>query len=155
VPDEQLLDVGAIRRAHGLRGQVSVELTTDRLERLASGAVLQTDRGSLTVVDAAAHSGRFLVTFAEITDRETAESWRGTVLRAPRLDADVLWVGDLFGATVETADGTVRGVVVAVEQHPRADVMVLDTGALVPVTFVCDVTPGARVVVDVPEGLFE
>jgi hypothetical protein len=33
--------------------------------------------------------------------------------------------------------------------------MVLDSGALVPLTFVVDLQPNVRVVVDPPEGLFE
>lgn len=149
------LDVGAIRRAHGLSGQVQVELYTDRTERLDPGSVLRTDRGDLTVVAAAPHGRGFLVRFAEITDRSGAESWRGVTLRAERLEDDTVWVDQLFGATVVTPDGVVRGVVREVEQHPSADLLVLDTGALVPVTFVISVEPHARVVVDVPDGLFE
>jgi 16S rRNA processing protein RimM len=149
------LDVGAIRKAHGLNGQVHVELFTDRTERLDPGTVLETDRGPLTVTHSAAHGRGFLVRFAEITDRASADAWRGVILRAERIDDDSLWVDQLYGATVVTTDGVVRGVVTAVEQHPSADLMVLDTGALVPVTFVTDVESPTRVVVDVPPGLFE
>ena len=44
-----LLEVGHIDRSHGLRGEVIVTLTTDYTERLAAGAVLVTDAGSLRV----------------------------------------------------------------------------------------------------------
>ena len=155
MPGATTLDVGAIRRAHGLRGDVHVELFTDRVERLAPGTQLETDRGALTVRHAAPHAGHFLVSFEEITSRDAAERWRGVVLRAPRLPGDDLWVDQLFGATVVTEDGVERGVVAGVEQHPSADVLVLDSGALVPVTFVTSVEPNARVVVTAPPGLFE
>ncbi len=157
---ERTLEVGRIIRAHGLRGQVIVDLWTDRLERLAPGAVLFTDRGPLTVGHAARHQDRFLVTFDGIERREDAESWRGTVLSAPRLersdaDADVIWIDDLFGAAVYDAGGDHRGVVVGVEANPASDLLVLDSGALVPLTFVTAVDANVRVDVDVPEGLFE
>ena len=48
-----------------------------------------------------------------------------------------------------------RGVVVGVEANPASDLMVLDSGALVPLTFVRSVDANVRVDVDVPEGLFE
>jgi 16S rRNA processing protein RimM len=44
--------------------------------------------------------------------------------------------------------------VVAVEANPAHDLLVLDDGALVPVVFVVEHTPG-RVVVDPPAGLLE
>jgi len=154
--ERPLLDVGQIMKAHGLRGQVSVDLWTDRLERVAPGSVLDTDRGALTVTSSIAHQARFLVSFAEIPDRTAAEKWRGVVLRAERLDDDnVLWIDDLFDAMVVTTDGVERGRVVSIEQNPASDLLVLDTGALVPLTFVTNVTPHELITVDVPEGLFE
>ena len=42
-----------------------------------------------------------------------------------------------------------------VEANPASDLLVLDSGALVPLTFVTSVDPNVRVDVDVPEGLFE
>ncbi len=151
-----LLDVGQIMKAHGLRGQVSVDLWTDRTERLSPGTTLITDRGPVTVTAAILHQQRYLVSFAEIPDRTAAEQWRGVILRAERLDLDdVVWIDDLFDAEVVTTDGLARGRVVSVEQNPASDLLVLDTGHLVPLTFVTEVDPHTRVVVDAPEGLFE
>jgi 16S rRNA processing protein RimM len=153
--ERAVLEVGRIARAHGLKGQVSVELWTDRLERVAPGAVLLTDRGELTVRSSIAHQNRFLVSFAEITDRDEAERWRGVLLRAARLELDdVLWIDQLFGAEVLDR-GVPRGRVVSVEENPASDLLVLDTGALVPLAFVVSVEPHERIVVDAPEGLFE
>jgi len=157
VADERpTLEVGRILKAHGLRGQVLVGLTSDRPERVAVGATLHTDRGDLVVVASAAHQSRYLVTFDRLNSREDAEHWRGVVLYAPRLDlADVIWIDQLFGAEVVEVNGTSRGVVVEVEANPASDLMVLDSGALVPLTFVVSLDPHRLVTVDAPEGLFE
>ena len=48
-----------------------------------------------------------------------------------------------------------RQVVVGVEANPASDLLVLDSGALVPLTFVTTVEANVRIEVDVPEGLFE
>jgi 16S rRNA processing protein RimM len=158
VSDERpTLEVGRIVKAHGLRGQVLVDLSSDRVERLAAGNTLLSDRGPLVVVAAAVHQRtRFIVTFDRINTREEAEHWRGVVLSAPRIeDASVIWIDQLFGADVFDASGVHRGVVVDVEANPASDLMVLDTGALVPLTFVVEVDANRRVDIDPPEGLFE
>ena len=151
------LEVGRIVKAHGLRGQVLVDLSSDRVERLTAGNTLFSDRGPLVVVAAAVHQKtRYIVTFDRITTREEAEHWRGVVLVAPRIDDDsVIWIDQLFGAEVVDASGVSRGVVVDVEANPASDLMVLDTGALVPLTFVVAVEANRRVDIDPPEGLFE
>ena len=153
---ERLLEVGRIIKAQGLKGQVLVDLWTDRQERLDVGAELSTERGTLVVNYAGAHQGRFIVNFDRITTREEAERWRGVVLSAPRLDDDsVIWIDQLYDAEVFDGVGTRRGVVVGVEANPASDLLVLDSGALVPLTFVTRVEANTRIDVDVPEGLFE
>ena len=152
------LEVGRIVKAHGLKGQVIVDLWTDRRERLNAGTTLSTPGDSLTVRSAAPHQNRFLVWFEEISTREEAEAARGTVLSAPKLDDsddDVIWIDELFGAEVVDKDGVVHGVVVDVEANPASDLLVLDSGALVPLTFVTSLEPNTRVEIDPPEGLFE
>ena len=151
----RLLEVGRITRAHGVRGEVAVVLTTDRLERLAPGAVLHCRRGPLQVVTARPHQGGHLVGFAGVADRDAAEALRGLVLSAEPLDdPDELWVHELVGRRVVEGDGTVRGTVTALEANPASDLLVLDTGALVPLRFVVE-TADDRLVVDVPDGLFD
>ncbi|HUX04796.1 MAG TPA: ribosome maturation factor RimM [Acidimicrobiales bacterium] len=152
------LEVGRIIKAHGLRGQVLVDLWTDRVERLDAGNELLSERGVLVVKAAAAHQDRYIVTFDRIATREDAEHWRGVVLSAPRLehdDDDVIWIDQLFDAVVVDAQGVTRGVVVDVESNPASDILVLDTGFLVPLTFVTRVLANERIDVEVPEGLFE
>ena len=150
------LEVGRIIKAHGLKGQVLVDLWTDRDERLHVGSELATERGPLVVLAAAAHQDRFIVTFDQIVTREDAERWRGVVLSAGRLEDDqVIWIDQLFGAELYDQRGVRRGVVVEVEANPASDILVLDSGALVPLTFVTRVAANARIDVETPEGLFE
>lgn len=143
-------------KPHGLGGEVVVELYTERVERLVPGSVLRRDGGELRVESSRPHQGRHLVRFAGVVDRDGADALRGAVLRAePIEDDDTLWVHELVGALVRTRDGRGVGRVVAVEANPASDLLVLDSGALVPLRFVVESRPGIDVTVDVPEGLFD
>lgn len=168
MPQPPLVEVGRITRPHGLRGEVVVALTSDREERVAVGARLETDRGPLVVTSArrehrkgqqrhtSQYTQHWVVEFDGHVGREAAEGLRGLVLRAePIDDPDELWVDDLVGATVELAgSGEVAGTCVAVVANPASDLLELDTGALVPIVFLVDRREGV-VVVDPPEGLFD
>jgi 16S rRNA processing protein RimM len=155
--DVALLEVGRIIKPHGIRGEVVVLLSTDRTERVAEGVVLQTKKGPLTIRRSRPHLGAHVVQFAEIADRNAAELWRNIVLQAEPLDVDddVIWIHELFGAAVVTPDGRTRGTVVAVEENPASDLLVLDSGVLVPLVFVTSVVANDVIEVDPPEGLFE
>ena len=79
------LEVGRIGRAHGLRGELSVTLTSDRAERLAPGAVLGTDDRDLVVESSRPHQQRWLVRFEGVDDRTAAEQLLGVTLYADAL----------------------------------------------------------------------
>lgn len=152
-----LLEVARIVKPHGIRGEVIVDLLTDRTERVEPGVVLvgAGDHRQFEIVASRPHQGRFIVTFDGVPDRTAAESLRGTLLLAEPLDdPDALWVHDLVGAEVVDVDGGSHGTVESVEENPAADLLVLSDGRLVPVNFVVSHEPG-RVVVDPPEGLFD
>lgn len=154
--DGQLLEVGRILRAHGLKGEVVVDFSSDRVERRSPGAVLRTTRGDLVVASAHAFQLRWRVRFEGIDDRNAAERLRGLVLQAEPLQesGDRLWVHELIGAEVADADGRILGRIDAIEANPAADLIVLDGGALIPVVFVVSSSPG-RVNVEIPAGLLE
>jgi 16S rRNA processing protein RimM len=150
-----LLEVGRITKPHGIRGEVTVVLTTDRLERVAPGAVLHTGDRPLEIATSRPHQGNHIVGFVGVADRTAAEALRGAVLRAePLEDPEVLWVHDLIGADVVGVDGTAYGVVTSVEANPASDLLVLAGGGLVPLRFVTESAPG-RLVIDPPAGLLE
>ncbi|MBW8826294.1 MAG: 16S rRNA processing protein RimM [Acidobacteria bacterium] len=151
----ELLEVGRITKPHGIRGEVIVHLLTDYTERVAPGAVLQTPRGPLTIVASRPHQGQWIVQVEGVADRNGAEALRGTVLRAEPLDdPDALWVHQLIGMTVQAVDGTDIGRITAVEANPASDLLVLDDGHLVPLTFYVSHADGV-VVVDPPAGLLD
>jgi 16S rRNA processing protein RimM len=154
------LEVGRIGGAHGVRGEVSVTFVTNRLERAAPGAVMNAGDRVLVVESARPHHNHWLIRFEGVADRTSAEALRGAVLTASPLDRDVtlpsgeFWVHELIDSRVVDTAGIALGTVVAVEANPAHDLLVLDGGALVPMTFVVD-RRDDTIVVDVPEGLFD
>lgn len=154
-----LLEVGRVGRAHGVRGDVFVDLTTDRAERAAVGSRLWI-RDEWHVVVASHPSGRrWRVHLEGIDDRSAAEVLTGATIHAhPIEDPTALWVHDLIGATVIEVNGIDRGRCVAVVDNPAADLLELASGALVPANFVVsiEVSGGeALVTIDPPDGLFD
>lgn len=150
------LEIGRILKPHGLTGEAVVELSTNVPGRLAPGASFVTDVRPLVVQSVRPHQGRHLVRFEGVRDRAGAESLRGLVLRAkPVAIEGALWVHELVGARALDVGGRALGRVVAVEPNPASDLLVLDTGALVPLRFVTGLDPGREVIVDAPEGLVE
>ena len=151
-----MLEIGRIAKPHGVRGDLIVKLLTDRAERVAPGSVLHADgHGPLTVVASRPHQTGWIVTFEGVLDRSGAEALQGAVLRAdPIDDPSELWAHDVIGLAVVDAAGVRRGAVESVQANPASDLLVLDTGALVPVLFVVDRRDDS-LVVDAPDGLFD
>lgn len=165
------LVIGRIARAHGINGEVSVEVRTDVADlRFAPGARIETEpprSEPLTVARSRWHSGRLLVVFDGIADRTMAESLRGTLLTvdsstSPASGDDEFWDHDLVGLDAMSVDGETLGVVEDVVHPPGAPLLVVrrpdGTEALVP--FAAEIVPtvdlaARRVVIDPPEGLFE
>ena len=148
------LSVGRIGRPHGVRGEVYVDLSTDRTDRLAAGARLWARDRELVVAASRPANTRWLVTF-EGFDRTLAERFTLAELMADPLDdPEALWVHDLIGSRVVEVSGTERGSCISVVANPAADLLELDSGALVPVTFVVSCAGGVTTI-DPPEGLFE
>lgn len=161
------LTVAKIGRAHGLRGEVALDIRTDTpAERFVVGAVLRTDDsrlGSLTVTTTREHQGRWFVTFAEVTDRTGAEGLRGIslVVDEDASDEEDAWYPhELVGLRAEHVDGRVLGTVLALEHLPAHDALLIlePTGERSLVPFVRAIVPvvdvaGGRVVLDPPGGL--
>jgi 16S rRNA processing protein RimM len=156
-PARSLLQVGTIVKPHGLRGDVIVALSTNRDERVAVGSILAGPDGTeYQVVRSSAHQGRWIVQFEACNGIDAAEALRGTELFAPPLeDPDVLWIHDLVGSEAVDTDGAVLGTVESVQANPASDLLVLSTGALVPLRFVVANEQGVRVTIDGPDGLFD
>jgi 16S rRNA processing protein RimM len=150
-----LLELGRIGKAHGLRGEITVLITSDRPERTVAGAVWLVGDRPMTVAAIKPFQQRWIAKLEGVDSREAAEVLRGEVIYGePIDDDDALWVHELVGATVVTPDGREWGDVVAVLSNPADDLLELADGTLVPVGFVTDGSGlPDRVVVDPPEGL--
>lgn len=156
-----LLEVGRIVRPHGLKGEVVVSLSTNFLQRLEPGSVLAAERGpeepphELEVRSARPHQGRYLVFFAGVSSLEEAEALRGSRLLAePIEDLKALLVHEVIGAELIDQFGISHGRITAVEANPAADLLVVEGRSYVPSNFVTEHRDG-RVIVEVPEGLFD
>ena len=149
-----LLVVGRVGKAHGLRGEVYVDLVTDRTERLAPGSVLHAEGSLLTVLASKPQQTRWLVQFEGVNDRAAAEALTNTELEAePIADPEAVWVHELIGSRVVERDGTDRGRCVGVLANPAHDILELESGALVPTIFILSCADGITTI-DPPEGLF-
>lgn len=159
--------VGKVGRAHGVRGDLTIDVRTDEPDRrFATGTVFSTPRGPLTVASSRWHSGRLLVCFDGVVDRTAAEALRGTELRAEidpterPDDPEEFYDHQLVGLRVETEDGgtpVAVGELVEVLHLPEQDLLVVrrvagGPDALVPFVseFVptVDLTTGRLVVSD-------
>lgn len=165
--------VGRVAKAHGIGGEVAVDVRTDSPEvRFAAGAAViarlrgQPDR-TLTIEACRSHSGRLLVRFDEVADRTDAEGVRGALLLAdtedlpPSDDPDEFFDHQLIGLVAELMDGGKVGVVADVVHSPGGELLMLDVdGREVLVPFVAAIVPtvdlaAGRIVLDPPEGLLD
>ena len=165
--------IGQIVRAHGIRGEVTVAVRTDEPDvRFVPGAALATEppeRGPLTVAATRWHTGRLIVTFEGVRDRNAAEDLKGTVLvldsaqiPAPA-DPDEFYDHQLIGLAVVTAAGDPVGEVTDVLHHgqdllvvrrapgPAGETLVPFVRAIVPEVDL----PAGRLVIDPPPGLLD
>ncbi|MEU5878115.1 ribosome maturation factor RimM [Spirillospora sp. NPDC047279] len=165
------LVIGRIGRPHGIRGEITIDLRTDDPEsRFAPGSELATDpadAGPLTIERARWHSGRLLIGFAGVADRDAAEGLRGTWLVVDPADIgdsddpDDFHDSQLIGLTAVTVAGDDIGTVSEV-RHSGQDLLIIARPgggeALVP--FVTALVPevdlaSGRLVVDPPAGLLD
>ena len=160
-PPVGLLEVGRCGKPHGVRGKITVRLSSDRRERVQPGARLWIgewwEDGSSAIVPG---SDRWIVGLVGVDDRTTAETFvNRTVWAEPLEDDEAFWVHQIIGAEVRDVHGEMRGRCQAVIANPSNDLLELDTGALIPVPFIESISgsesSGFTVVVDPPAGLFE
>ncbi|MBY8867607.1 MULTISPECIES: ribosome maturation factor RimM [Streptomyces] len=166
------LVVARIGRAHGIKGEVTVEVRTDEPElRLAPGAVLATDpasTGPLTIETGRVHSGRLLLRFEGVGDRTAAEALRNTLLIAevdpeelPE-DEDEYYDHQLIDLDVVTEDGTEVGRITEISHLPSQDLFIVERpdGSEVMIPFVQEIVTEIdleeqRAVITPPPGLID
>lgn len=169
------LVVGRIAKAHGVTGELSVEIRTDDPEeRFSVGSVLRgrLPRGGgtreFTVESVREHSGRLLVRFDGVSDRDGADALRGTLFTVdtadlpPIEDPDEFYDHQLEGLAVRTVDGQAVGTVSEVLHTPGGELLSIRAPdrreILVPFVsaIVTSISLADKVIeIDPPEGLLD
>jgi 16S rRNA processing protein RimM len=166
------LVVARIGRAHGIKGEVTVEVRTDEPElRLGPGAVLATEpasAGPLAIATGRVHSGRLLLRFEGVSDRGGAEALRNILLIAevdpeelPE-DPEEYYDHQLMDLDVVLADGTEIGRITEITHLPSQDLFIVERpdGSEVMIPFVEEIVTEIdleeqRAVIDPPPGLID
>jgi len=169
------LVVGRVVKAHGVTGEVVVEIRTDDPDtRFAPGSSLRgkPSRGGpesrYLVESVREHGGKLLVRLDGVADRNAAESLRGILFVVdsedlpPIEDPDEFYDHQLEGLRVVTTDGrlvgnvkevlhTAAGELLSVTSETGSEVLVPFVSAIVTEVSLADQT----IEVDPPEGLLE
>lgn len=166
--------VGRIRKVHGLRGELVIELHTDEPDtifvpgrRVFVGSVRGVMRPEpLEITTVRPFKEGRIVKFSGIDDRDEAELWRERFLfleasEITPLAHDEVYLHELRGMRVELESGEVVGTVLDIYQLPQG--LALDVSRagsksiLVPYDrVVTSIDRGGRVVrIDPPEGMIE
>lgn len=168
-----LVAVGRIAKAHGVRGELAVDVRTDSpeqrfaVENVLVARVRGREDKTVTLQAVRGHGDRLLVRFDGVDDRTAADELRGALLLAdtddlpPIEDADEYYDHELAGLTAVLIDGTEVGTVREVVHVPSGELLAIDRSegeTLVP--FVQAIVPtvdvaNGRVVLDPPEGLLD
>lgn len=163
--------IGVIRKAHGVRGEASVEPWTDSLDRfdaLDTVTLVSPDESQtreVAIESVRAHSGRGLLKFAGIDTPEEVQTLHNWTLEIPESEARALeeheyFLHDLVGLTLVDAEGRERGTVV--DAYEGGGGILLNVkrpdGREFELPFAADLCPeidlaAKRMVVNLPEGL--
>jgi 16S rRNA processing protein RimM len=168
------LVVGRVAKAHGITGEVVVEVRTDDPDaRFAPGNALRTKgsdgRERSYVVDAVrAHGGRLLVRLAGVDDRDAADALRGSLFIVdsedlPPIDEpDTYYDHQLEGLRVRTTTGRQVGTVAEVLHTAAGELLAVrrDDGREVLVPFVSAIVTSVslddrNIEIDPPDGLLD
>jgi len=125
--------VGIVARAHGLRGEVVVDPTTDAPGRFAPGRSLTASASdgttrTLTVATSRPFGQRLLVRFDSVDSRDAAQAMQGVALTIRRDEVEALPEGrfyrfELVGLEARTPEGTLLGRVEEVFATGANDVL--------------------------------
>jgi 16S rRNA processing protein RimM len=159
--------VGTITGAHGIRGEVKLRSFTADPAAIAAYSPLETAKGAkIEIAKLRPQKDGFIAILKGVTDRNAAEALRGTELfvpreRLPEPEEDEVYVHDLIGLPVFLADGSRLGEIVEVADYGAGDLIDVkvegrkDT-VLIPFAsqYVLE-ADGSKVVVDLPEGYLD
>lgn len=129
------IEAGAVTRAHGIRGEVVVDLKSDLLDLIVDEMKVRItspggDESLRTIERARQHKGRLVVKLVGVDTRDDAEALRGHTFWLTRGQVGALpegryFVQDILGIDVFTDDGEHLGVVEEVLNMPASDIYVV------------------------------
>jgi 16S rRNA processing protein RimM len=118
-----LVTVGRIVKAHGIRGEVAVDVLSDVPGRLDAGLEVVVGGRPTTIATSRPHQGRLLLRFEGVVDRTQAELLRGRVIEAEPVDladSETYFAHELVGLAVVGETGEDLGRVTALIELPPA-----------------------------------
>jgi len=129
--------LGIIRKAHGVRGEASVEAWSDSPERfteVSAVTLVSPDESSTraaAIESVRIHAGRALVKFAGIESPEEVQLLQNWTVEVPesearKLDEDEYFLHDLVGLRLVDAEGTERGKVIEIEETGGGVLLVVE-----------------------------
>ena len=130
----ELISVGQIVNTQGHKGEVKVLPLSDYPERFKPNSEFLAEKDNvqtkLTVLEVRPHKKCLAIRFKEIPDMDTAENYKGTVLKVdksqlPELPEGTYYVFDIIGLNVMTEEGVSLGKVKDVVQTGANDVYVV------------------------------
>ncbi len=137
VPADDLLAIGRVGRAHGLKGELRVELfnqdsdALDQVDELWLSDKPESAAGAkaFSIARARAVPKAYLVELEGVSDRNGAEALRGATVWVARgalpMDESEYFLVDLIGARVTGPEGDL-GVVIEIATHPSVDSIVIE-----------------------------
>lgn len=151
--------------AHGLRGEVLLDVRTDDVELMLPGNQFDTNSDeypTLTLLALRTHKERTLAIFEEILTREDAEAARGTRLLIEEHDEEDAWYPhQLKGLAARTPNGQDLGTVTGLQPGAAQDLLLVTYNKkTIMVPFVHQIvtevnTDDGYVTIDAPGGLFD
>lgn len=169
-PAPARIALGIIRKAHGVRGEASVEPWTDsadRFEELKSVTLVSADEQTtrnVKVESVRIHAGRALVKFSGIDSPEAVREYHNWTVEIPESDArkledDEYFLHDLVGLTLVDGEGREHGVVTEVQEGGGGLLLAVKRGERTfDVPFAAEICTridlaAKQIVVSLPEGL--
>ena len=150
-----LIHVATILGAHGIKGEVKVKSLTAVPKAFAGFGPLAARDGRLfEILKSKQAKDHFICVLSNVTDRNAAEALRGTELfvareKLPDLKEGEVYLSDVQGKAA-VAEGKSLGRIIGFQNFGAGELMELEGGMLVPVSFISKVADD--VVLNLPEG---
>jgi 16S rRNA processing protein RimM len=131
-PSEVFFSIGRVVGAHGIRGEVKLEIYSDDPDQLADlrRVYFNDDPTPRRLTNVRFNGRQALLTFPDITDRDAADALRGTIVRISGTQARPLEEGEFFlyqliGLRVVDESGAEFGKLTDIIEAGEVDVYVV------------------------------